>query len=242
MKRIYGLIGHPLSHSFSPPYFNRKFSRENIDAEYRLFDMADIDDFEEILDIPGLSGLNVTIPYKTEIMGYIHVIDKEAASIGAVNTIRIKDDMLTGFNTDVYGFLRSLKNWLGSDIPPALVLGTGGAARSVIYGLKSLDIPHLTVSRNPEKGNFTYETLHRAVTEDYPLIINTTPAGMYPDTDNMPAVDPELITEKTKVFDLIYNPSETRLMKLAASKGADVKNGLEMLELQAEKSWEIWNQ
>lgn len=236
----YGLIGHPLSHSFSPGYFNSKFEKEKIDAVYKLFDMNDLDMIDEMIHSENPVGLNVTIPYKTKVLNYLHAIDRQAAEVGAVNTIKVQNGMLTGYNTDVYGFIKSLQNWLGINIPPALVLGSGGASKAVTFGLRQLGIPFLLVSRTPHKGNLSYQQIDKQVLTDNQLIINTTPLGMAPDTDSSPKLPFELLCAKNLIYDLVYNPEETLLMKKAKKRGAKVKNGLEMLRLQAEKSWEIW--
>lgn len=247
--RNFGLIGYPLTHSFSKKYFTEKFERENlIDHRYDLFEIPDIDQFPSILkDNPSLVGLNVTIPYKLLVIPFLDELDPACKAIGAVNTICIKNGHLKGYNTDYYGFKNSLISWLGEKRPNALVLGTGGASKAVIQALQDLGIRHLMVSRTTKTGSqelVTYDELasSSSLLIDYPLIINTTPLGTYPRIQDMPPIPLTNIGEGHYVYDLVYNPENTALMQTLASKGAKVKNGLEMLHLQAEAAWEIWNQ
>lgn len=243
--RLFGLIGYPLSHSFSKQYFSDKFQDERItDAHYELFPLSDIG---QLLDLiarhPNLRGLNVTIPYKQQAIPYLYRIEKEAESIGAVNTIYITEEQrLVGFNTDFYGFKNSLHAWLlkehgGLDNIRALILGTGGAAQAVAYALEYLSIPYDWVSRHPKAGQLGYEGLNLAT---YQLIINTTPLGMSPKVDRCPAIPYEQLGPAHYLYDLVYNPEETLFMQKGRAAGAKVKNGLEMLIGQAEKAWEIW--
>lgn len=242
MKK-YGLIGKNISYSFSRGYFKEKFERQHIEATYENFDLKNLDVFPEILEQnPELRGLNVTIPYKQEIIPFLDEIDIEASEIGAVNTIKIKLTGKTeGYNTDYYGFLKSLKPHLNSHHDKALILGTGGASKAVVYALNKLGIESKFVSRNPSPDAFSYEELDENVLSQYAVIVNCTPLGTFPDISEMPPIPVSAITSKHLVFDLIYNPSVTRLMELSRQNGAVVINGMKMLELQAEKAWEIWN-
>lgn len=243
--RLFGLIGYPLSHSFSKAYFTQKFEKEGIaDCRYDLFELKSIEEFPALLkDHPELAGLNVTIPYKQQVQQYIHLFDDSATQVGAVNVIRVnRDHSLTGFNSDYYGFRTSLRKWLPGLHFKALILGSGGASKAVAAALKDLRIPFELVSRSVGKGSMTYAQLEEdpGWYDSHRLIINTTPAGMSPNIDQAPPISYEYITKRHYLYDLVYNPEETKFMRLGLEKGANVKNGLEMLHLQAEKSWEIW--
>lgn len=243
----YGLIGYPLSHSFSKEYFAHKFEREGIpNATYELFPLDTIEALPELLqEHPDLVGLNVTIPYKQQVIPFLTRLDAVAERIGAVNTIKVhaKSSEYVGYNSDYYGFKQSLQTWLGERvIRQALVLGTGGASKAVVCVLEDLHITPTYVSRSETSQAITYEALKtQAPLSAYPLIINTTPLGMSPHTDAAPDLDYTQLTTEHFCYDLIYNPEETLFMKKAREQGAHTKNGLEMLHLQAEKSWEIWN-
>jgi shikimate dehydrogenase len=246
--RKFGLIGYPLSHSFSKKYFSAKFDREGrSDCVYDLYEIDDIRKLEGILNAnPELVGLNVTIPYKLQVIPFLDQLDTACEAIGAVNTIKISRGKLLGFNTDYYGFKASLEGWLGGLRPKALVLGTGGASKAVAEALRDLDISFLFVSRHAEVGNdtvVTYQQLKNQgeLIDHYHLIINTTPVGTYPATELSPEVPVDLMDSRHMLYDLVYNPEMTAIMKAMAARGAKVKNGLEMLHLQAESSWEIWN-
>lgn len=240
--RTFGLLGRNIDYSFSRKYFSKKFENENIDARYQNFDIESIKIFPEILHKNVISGLNVTIPYKVEVIPFLDHLDPHAAKIQAVNTVKFeKDGSLCGYNTDYWGFLEALKPHLEPHHEKALILGTGGASKAVAYALKLLEIDFTFVSRNPQDGQFSYEMLNRDIIESYNLILNSTPLGTFPEVDRHPAIPFENIGKKHLIFDLIYNPSETKLMQLAAQKGAVTVNGLRMLELQAEKAWSIWN-
>lgn len=236
--RKFGLIGYPLSHSFSPGYFNNKFKENGItDACYDLYPILRIDYLE---NIKGLSGLNVTIPYKEKVLDYMDDLSDEARLVGAVNTIHYTDGMRVGHNTDVYGFEKSLLGVIGDQLPnQALVLGTGGAAKAVWFVLEKLNIPFLNISRT--SGDLIYKEVTRNHIKESHLIVNTTPLGMSPHTNKCPKIPYEAISSKHILFDLIYNPEKTLFLRNGADQGATVKNGLEMLELQADKAWEIWN-
>ena len=242
MQNVYGIIGYPLGHSFSPAYFSRKFAAEHIHATYRLFPLEKIELFPFLLaDNPDIMGLSVTIPYKEEVISYLDDIDKNAAGIGAVNCIVVKDGRTKGHNTDIIGFENSLLPLLQAGHKKALVLGTGGSSKAVRYVLEKFQINYISVSRSGGQGLFAYEELSPEIIKDHTLIINTTPLGMYPDTQLFPSLPYYAITDKHLLFDLIYNPTETVFLKLGKQHGAIIKNGYEMLEIQAEASWDIWN-
>ncbi len=244
-KRTFGLIGYPLSHSFSKKYFSDKFEKEGIqDAHYELFEIKSMDEFPALVKAQtSLVGMNVTIPYKQQVMAHLDYLDEVAEKIGAVNTIRFEENgQKAGYNSDYYGFKYSLEKWLdGAEIKNALVLGTGGASKAVIVVLEDMDISPQLVSRTASEKAISYDDLRQKNLADYPLIINTTPLGMSPKTESFPDIDYSQLTSGHFCYDLVYNPEATTFMKKAAAQGAKTKNGLEMLHLQAEKSWEIWN-
>lgn len=242
----YGLIGYPLGHSFSISYFNQKFADENIDAEYTNFEIPTIDALPEILDSnPNLRGLNVTIPYKQKVISFLDTISPEARAIGAVNVIRIThqggETILKGFNSDVIGFTKSIEPMLEKYHKKALILGTGGASKAIDYGLKSLGIETVFVSRYERPGTIQYKDVTPDIVKEYNVIVNCTPCGMYPHTEECPELPYEAMDNHNILYDLIYNPDETLFMKKGAERGASTKNGLEMLLLQAFASWEFWN-
>jgi len=242
----YGLIGHPLSHSFSKKYFTEKFEKEHIlDCSYDLFDIKNIIQFPEILkNNPDLIGLNVTIPYKEKIINYLTEIDEKAKIIGAVNTLFINQqtNQLKGYNTDYFGFKKSLKPFLENHHERALILGTGGASKTVAFVLKELNIDCLLVARNPKNSNeISYNDINEYVIKHHQLIINTTPIGMFPNVADFPNFNYQQLTSNHLLYDLIYNPAETAFIKKGKLQGCVTLNGMEMLKLQAEKSWEIWN-
>lgn len=247
MENLYGLIGYPLSHSFSKKYFTQKFVHEHIqNSRYELFELRNIEEFPALLtQHPNLRGLNVTIPYKQQVMRFLNELDVSARQVGAVNTIKFNPETkeITGYNTDYYGFKISLENWI-RDLNgiKALVLGAGGASKAVKCALYSLGIEYLMVSRSASEHAVTYDQLKESYhLENYRLIINTTPLGMSPHVDTHPDLRYQQVTSHHFCYDLVYNPDCTQFMELAAANGAKVKNGLEMLHLQAEKSWEIWS-
>jgi shikimate dehydrogenase len=246
MKHL-GLIGYPLTHSFSVKYFREKFSRESItEFEYRNYPIQSVQELKPLIgETEALIGLNVTIPHKEAVMPLLDEIDPEAAEIGAVNTIRIKRSSgkihLKGFNSDAYGFRESLLPLLGAGHQNALVLGTGGASKAVTHVLRQLGIAYQYVSRDPAGDQLQYLDLCYAIIKMHTLIINTTPLGTYPDTSAFPNIPYDFVTSDHVFYDLVYNPPETEFLRLGKQKGASVMNGHEMLILQAEKSWEIWN-
>lgn len=246
IAHLYGLIGYPLSHSFSKRYFTEKFEREGLsDRRYELFPLPAIDKLPELIKrFPELRGLNVTIPYKEVVLPLLDEVQGEAAAIGAVNTIAVRKEALIGYNTDVYGFETSLRRFLeenGARPGAALMLGTGGAAKAVAYVLGNLSIPFLRVSRNPERGDLIYEEIDQGLMDRHQLIINTTPLGMAPGIETFPILPYEYLTSGHLLYDLVYNPERTAFLRKGARRGCPVKNGLEMLYLQAERSWAIWN-
>lgn len=247
--RIFGLIGYPLSHSFSSGFFAKKFSNENItDALYQNFPLTSINLLPDLIKShPDLVGLNVTIPYKQQVIPYLSVLDETAKNVGAVNTIHIEKSndaiSLMGFNTDVYGFEESLKPQLRPSQTSALVLGTGGASKAVIYVLKKLGITCHLISRNSAEEVYkTYQELTEKDIEEHQIIINTTPLGMFPNLHQLPDMPYEALTSDHLLYDLIYNPLRTAFLEEGVKKGATTMNGLEMLHLQALKAWDIWNQ
>lgn len=242
----YGLIGYPLGHSFSKSYFNEKFENEGINAEYINFEIPTLDSLPEILaSNPELKGLNVTIPYKEKVISYLDFISPEARAIGAVNVIRVdhkgNDTYLKGFNSDVIGFTKSIEPLLERFHKKALILGTGGASKAVNFGLKSLGLETVFVSRFERPGTIQYSQITPDIIQEYNVIVNCTPCGMYPHIDECPQLPYEAMTSKNILYDLLYNPDETLFMKKGAQHGATVKNGLEMLLLQAFASWEFWH-
>lgn len=244
--KIYGLLGYPLGHSFSKTYFNQKFADEGIDAEYLNFEIPDINMIMEVISQYNLlCGLNVTIPYKEEVIQYMDEMDEDAKNIGAVNVIKIikngNDLKLKGYNSDVVGFCDSISPLLTPSHDKALVLGTGGAAKAVAYGLKKLGIEVQFVSRRKSASTMTYEELTKSTVQSHKVIVNATPLGMYPNVDNCPEIPYRFITKSHICYDLIYNPEETLFLQKSKEMGAVTKNGLEMLLLQAFKAYEIWN-
>lgn len=246
MSDKYGIIGLPLGHSFSPGFFNEKFQNEGIDAVYEMFELPQIEALQEVLAAnPTLRGFNVTIPYKQQVIEYLDEISEEARAIGAVNVVRIthngKKTTLKGFNSDVIGFTRSIEPLIEKHHKKALILGTGGSSKAIEYGLRSLGLETIKVSRYERKDTIQYEKITPDVIRDYNVIVNCTPVGMYPHTEECPPLPYEAMDGHTLLYDLIYNPNETLFLKKGREQGAVVKNGLEMLLLQAYASWEMWN-
>lgn len=243
----YGLIGYPLGHSFSRGFFNDKFSTEKIDAEYVNFEIPTIDEFTSVIENnPNLRGLNVTIPYKQKVMAFLDDISPEAQAIGAVNVVRVdhsdKKTKLTGYNSDVIGFTDSISPLLRPHHKKALILGTGGASKAIHYGLQKLGFQTLFVSRTKSENTITYSELTEEIIKEYEVIVNCSPKGMYPHNDECPDIPYQFLTSNNLLYDLVYNPEETLFMKKGKAQGAQVKNGLEMLILQALASWNFWNQ
>jgi len=245
--KTFGLIGFPLSHSFSKKFFTEKFEEEGIVyCRYELFPIEKADELLGLIEAnPSLCGLNVTIPHKLNVMPYLSSIDDAALQIGAVNCISIAQDgdspILKGYNTDAYGFAESLKPLLTNEHQKALVFGDGGAAKAVKYVLHQLEIPYLVVTRKPSQNSLLYTDVTAAILAEHQLLINTTPLGMSPNLDSYPDIPYQFLTSKHLAYDLVYNPEETLFLNRAKLRGAAIKNGLEMLYLQAERSWFIWN-
>jgi len=243
--KLFGLIGHPLTHSFSKQYFENKFEKESIvDCSYNLYDIKNISLYKNVFENQNLIGLNVTIPYKESIIDLLDELDEVAKNIGAVNTIKFdpKTKKTIGYNTDYFGFKNSLKPFLENTHERALILGTGGASKAIAYVLKELNINYLFVSRNPKNENeIAYNDVNQYVIKHHQIIINTTPLGTYPNINDFPNIPYELLTANHLLYDLVYNPEETMFLKKGKEKGTITINGLQMLKLQAEKSWEIWN-
>ena len=242
----YGLIGYPLVHSFSISYFNEKFESEGIDAVYENYEIPTIEQLPEVLDInPELRGLNVTIPYKEKVISYLDSLSPEASEIGAVNVIKVehkgKKTVLKGYNSDVIGFTRSIEPLLESYHKKALILGTGGASKAIEFGLRSLKLETLKVSRTGKDGAIRYTDITPEMMKEYNVIVNCTPCGMFPHADECPDLPYEAMDNHTLLYDLIYNPDETLFLTKGKKQGAVIKNGLEMLLLQAFASWEFWN-
>jgi Shikimate 5-dehydrogenase len=243
----YGLLGYPLGHSFSKTYFNKKFESENIDAEYINFEIPDIKEIKNILkENPDLCGLNVTLPYKTQVIPLLDDLDEDARLIGAVNVIKFTKGFfgkvkLTGYNSDIVGFKQSIEPLLRDCHKRALILGTGGASKAVYHGLKQLGLDATFVSRTPKDLCITYDEVSPSIMSHYNVIVNATPIGMFPRIDDCPDIPYDAVTLDHILYDLLYNPDETLFMKKGKEKGAEVKNGLEMLLLQAFEAWQIWH-
>ena len=240
---LFGLVGKNIGYSFSKNYFTEKFQNLGLkEYFYQNFDLETIDTLPEIIaKNPDLQGFNVTIPYKEKIIQYLDAIDDEAQKIGAVNVVKITNDRkLIGYNTDFYGFSKSLESLLTKNHKKALILGNGGASKAIFYALEQLKIPYTIVSRTKNATNITYTEIDKKIILEHQIIINATPLGTFPNVDNCPDIPYNYLNNNHLCYDLIYNPSESLFLKLAKEKGALTKNGLEMLQLQAEKSWEIW--
>lgn len=240
----YGLIGRNIGYSFSKKYFKDKFEREHLpNFSYENFDLSDIDQLHSVVaQTLYLKGLNVTIPYKEEVLPYLDKVNKKALAIGAVNTIKItKKNKLKGYNTDYYGFKKSVKPYLKPHHKKALILGTGGASKAVAFALMQLHIDYTFVSRNPKEDQLNYEDLDEAIFNAYHLVINCTPLGTFPNVDECPPIPYSLFTSNHLAFDVIYNPAETAFLKKAKAFQSETLNGYQMLVFQAEKAWSIWN-
>ncbi|MBV7267919.1 shikimate dehydrogenase family protein [Winogradskyella luteola] len=242
-KLKFGLVGKDISYSFSRDYFAKKFKHENLPHSYVNFDIYSINELDDIIkNTPNLKGLNVTIPYKEDVIPLLDDLNKRAKKIGAVNTIRItRYQKLIGYNTDYYGFKKSLRSHLKKHHKRALILGTGGASKAVAYALKKLKIQYDYVSRSEKEGvKFLYSDLTDDIISTYTIIINCTPIGTFPNVNECPDIPYDAITENHILYDLIYNPEQTKFLSCGDIKGATTINGLEMLKLQAEKAWDIW--
>lgn len=242
----YGLIGHPLGHSFSRSFFTEKFAQEGIDAEYLNFDIDSIEQLPQLLEEhPQLCGFNVTIPYKQQVMQYLDELSDEAREIGAVNVVRVMrssdNTVLKGFNSDIIGFMDSIRPLLKPHHRRALILGTGGASKAIRVGLERLGLEWRYVSRTARDGQFTYADITPEVLEEYTVIVNCSPLGMSPRIDSCPELPYRSLTSQHLLYDLVYNPEQTLFMRQGRRQGATVKNGLEMLHLQALASWKFWN-
>ena len=241
MKK-FGLIGYPLEHSFSKFYFTEKFKKEGIQATYENFSLTNIDNLKTILSQNKVDGFNVTIPYKESIIHLLDDIDSEAKIVGAVNCVKISNNQLIGYNTDIIGFEKSFLPFISAIQTPkkALVFGTGGANKAVVHILKKHQIPFLQVSRNEILNGITYADIDEKTMQEYSILINTTPVGMYPKIEEVLPIPYHLITDKHFVFDLVYNPEKSKLLSIAENQGAQIKNGLDMLHIQAEEAWKIF--
>lgn len=244
-KIKFGIVGKNIAYSFSKKYFTEKFQKLNLsNCQYINFDIPEIEEFPFLLyhKKDEFKGLNVTIPYKESVIKYLDEIDVIAKKIGAVNTIKItEDERLVGYNTDTVGFVNSLKPLLQKHHNKALVLGTGGASKAIQYSLNQLNISYKTVSRKTSESTILYQDITKNLLDEYLIIINCTPLGTFPDIEEAPQIPYQFLTAKHLLYDLIYNPTETKFLKEGKKLGSVIKNGFEMLEIQAEKSWEIWN-
>lgn len=241
-KSRYGLVGKNIAYSFSQGYFTQKFKALNLPYHsYENFDLPTIAAFKNIAAQPHLKGLNVTIPYKEQVIPYLDTLDSTAKAIGAVNTIKITQEGLKGYNTDAYGFKKSLEPLLQPHHTQALILGTGGASKAIRFVLQTLAIPYTYVSRSQKEGQYTYQELDKTLIETHPIIINCTPVGTYPNITDKPPLPYQYLNDTHLLYDLIYNPEKTAFLAAGEQKGATLCNGLRMLQEQAEKAWEIWN-
>lgn len=242
--RLFGLLGYPLTHSFSQKYFTEKFHKLGIaDAAYENFSIPDIQELQKILDTrKELAGFNITIPYKKSVIPFLDEASEPVRKMGACNCIKIIDGKLKGFNTDVVGFQKSLEPFLKPYHQRALILGTGGASAAVEYVFQQLQIPYQFVSRTGSSNAISYGRLNKEILDSHQLIINTTPLGMFPKLEDCPDIPYQFISPHHHLFDLIYNPTETKFLQQGKKQGATIQNGFEMLILQAEESWRIWNE
>lgn len=239
----YGIIGYPLGHSFSKGFFTEKFARESINAQYLNFEIPDVAMLPDVLrNNPELRGLNVTLPHKQAVIPLLDEMSEEAKEIGAVNVIRVRNGKLKGFNSDIIGFTNSIKPLLMPHHKKALILGTGGASKAIRVGLNRLGIEWTYVSRSPREGMITYEDITAETLQAYTVIVNCSPVGMFPNVAQAPEIPYDCLSDKHLLFDCVYNPEETLFMKKGREQGATVKNGLEMLHLQAVASWDFWNE
>ncbi len=242
--RRFGLLGYPLTHSFSQKYFTEKFAELGLtDCVYENFSLASIDELEDVLKEHknDLRGFNITIPYKKQALSFLHESTDTVKAIGACNCVDIRDGILTGYNTDVIGFAQSISPFLKPHHTKALVFGTGGASAAVVFVLKKLGIEVQYVSRTASENAIDYEGVDEAMLSTHHLLVNTTPVGMYPNVDTYPAIPYQYLTPQHHLYDLVYNPAETKFLEKGKLQGATTQNGYEMLILQAEESWRIWN-
>lgn len=243
--KLYGLIGYPLGHSFSKQYFTEKFAKERLtDCVFEAFPIPSVDELPALLKSnPGLEALCVTIPYKEQVLKYIDVLSEEVKEIGAANSIKIENGKLTAYNTDIAGFKISFEEQLQPHHKKALILGTGGAAKAVQYVLRQMNMAYLVVTRNTndQPGHISYDAVDAAMIKEYPVIINCTPVGMWPKENEAPQLPYHLLSAANYLYDLVYKPAKTKFLQLGEERGAVIKNGYDMLIIQAEESWRIWN-
>ena len=241
-NKIYGLLGKNIDYSFSKNFFSKKFKNENINCKYLNFDIQNISEFKSIISDKNISGLNVTIPYKEDIIKYIDKISSDAKSIGAVNTIKISNEKLTGYNTDHIGFSKSIEKIDGfKNIESALILGSGGASKAVQFALKKMNIKYTIVSRSNSVECINYDQVSEKIIKNHKLIINCTPLGTFPDVERCPEIEYRFLSSFNILYDLVYNPEQSSFLIKGLKAGCKIKNGLEMLEIQAIESWKIWN-
>ena len=241
-NKIYGLLGKNIDYSFSKNFFSKKFKNENINCKYLNFDIQNISEFKSIISDKNISGLNVTIPYKEDVINYIDKISSDAKSIGAVNTIKISNEKLTGYNTDHIGFSKSIEKIDGfKKIESALILGSGGASKAVQFALEKMNIKYTIVSRSNSIECINYDLVSEKIIKNHKLIINCTPLGTFPDIERRPEIDYGFLSPFNILYDLVYNPEQSSFLSKGLKAGCKIKNGLEMLEIQAIESWKIWN-
>lgn len=242
-KIRFGLLGKDISYSFSKGYFAEKFKTMNLDDHsYENFDFQEVEEFQKLIaNNPSIKGANVTIPYKEQVIPLLTKLDANAKTIGAVNTIKVTEEGLIGYNTDAYGFQKAIEPFLKKHHKKALILGTGGASKAISYVFDSLGIDYNFVSRTPLKHQFSYQDINETVLKEYLIIVNCTPLGTFPDINQKPALPYQYIQKEHLLFDLIYNPKKSTFLTMGEANGAAICNGFKMLEQQAEKSWEIWN-
>lgn len=241
MHKQYALIGKRLEHSFSKDYFTRKFEKKQIEASYTNIELDNVSKIRSLSQFENISGFNITIPFKEKIIAHLDNLSEDAAAIQAVNCVQIVDSKWMGHNTDVIGFKKSLSQFLGNQKPKALIFGTGGASKAVQFVCQQMKIKFQLVSRNDYLGTINYSDLDEEIISEFKLLINTTPVGMYPNVDNCLKIPYEFVSKKHCVYDLVYNPAKTQFLERCQDRGAKILNGIEMLEIQAEESWEIWN-
>ena len=241
-NKIYGLIGKNIDYSFSKNFFSKKFKNENINCKYLNFDIQNISDFKSVISDKNISGLNVTIPYKEDVIKYLDEISNDAKSIGAVNTIKISNNKLTGHNTDHIGFTKSIdKIDEFKNIESALILGSGGASKAIQFALDNMKIKYTIVSRSNSIKCINYNQVSEKIIKNHKLIVNCTPLGTFPEIEKCPEIDYRFLSPFNILYDLVYNPKQSNFLRKGVNAGCKIKNGLEMLEIQAIESWKIWN-